>query len=237
MPSFNTHLSPLVTALALLVCNTAALGVETTKQAIAVEAFHSIVLTTAGDLHVIEGASDALVIEAEPSVIDRLRARVSAGVLYLESAGEPIFTDQPIRFHVTARRVSRVEGRSAGRITLAGLTGPSFVLDVSGAHHVSGTQMRTDALEVNLRGSGKVALEGSVQRQTIVIAGSGAYLSPHLPSGEATVNITGSGNAVVSVARQLHAALSGSGGVRFLGSPVVHAQISGAGSVKPMPQL
>ena len=206
---------------------------ETIQQSILVSNFQSISIKIAGDLHVTQAASATLVIEAEPRVVSQLRPRVLGGVLYLETTGEPIITQEPIRFYVTVPSLTAIEASGASTIAVDGLTASSFELDLRGAHDFTATHVRTGTLDIRLRGSGKAALEGSTRKQTIAISGSADYVCPRLASEETSVTIAGSGDALVGVTRHLHASLSGSGDVQYLGNPIIESKLSGSGKVKP----
>lgn len=205
---------------------------ETVRQSFPVSSFHSISIKIAGDLHVVQSASVSLMIEAEPHVVAQLRPRVRADSLYLETSGEPVITQQPIRFYVTAPSLNAIEGHGAGSIAIDGLTTPSFALKLLGAYTASAKRVHVGALEVRLHGSGTVALEGSALKQKVAIAGATDYLSPRLSSEDASITIAGSGDALVSVARHLRASISGSGDIRFYGTPTVMSELSGSGVVR-----
>ncbi len=64
------------------------------------------------------------------------------------------------------------------------------------------------------------------------IAGSGDVHGFDLTAGNATVTISGSGDAKVNVTRALSIQIRGSGDVHYKGNPTVSKQVSGSGDVK-----
>ena len=82
-----------------------------------------------------------------------------------------------------------------------------------------------------ITGSGNIKLEGLGDELDIRITGSGDVAAFNLDVVRARVEITGSGNAEVSVEDELDVKISGSGDVRYKGNPSLDVNISGSGRV------
>jgi hypothetical protein len=100
-----------------------------------------------------------------------------------------------------------------------------------GSGSITGT-VDSDDLDAALSGIGSIALRGRAERQAVRLSGSGNYRGDGLASIRASVAISGIGEARVRVAEALDASISGSGTVRYAGTPIVTTHITGIGSVE-----
>lgn len=84
-----------------------------------------------------------------------------------------------------------------------------------------------------LSGSGKVLAAGRANLVKASISGSGKLLAQDLVADRCEVNITGSGDVEINVKRELDARITGSGSVRYKGSPNhVNNHSSGSGKIR-----
>jgi hypothetical protein len=70
---------------------------------------------------------------------------------------------------------------------------------------------------------------GRVVSQRIAISGSGKYRGSDLESSDCEVDVAGSGAVVVRVSDLLDVEITGSGDVRYYGTPEVVESITGSG--------
>lgn len=95
------------------------------------------------------------------------------------------------------------------------------------ANSISGTA------KFGLSGSGKVLAAGKAQLVKANVSGSGKVLAKDLVADRCEVNITGSGDVEINVKNELDARITGSGNVRYMGSPNhVNNHSSGSGKIK-----
>jgi len=88
-----------------------------------------------------------------------------------------------------------------------------------------------DDLEARISGSGDIFLEGQGDDLDLVISGSGEFNAFNYFVEDASVRISGSGEAEVNVEERLDVLISGSGNVLFRGNPLLDIRISGSGQV------
>jgi hypothetical protein len=69
-------------------------------------------------------------------------------------------------------------------------------------------------------------------RQEVSIAGSGKYKGGNLKSKAATIDIAGSGDAVVAASETLDIKVAGSGSIKYIGEPKITQSIAGSGSIQ-----
>jgi hypothetical protein len=88
-------------------------------------------------------------------------------------------------------------------------------------------------LAVVLAGSGNVETQGTAAVQDVLVEGSGDYDGSSLDSRQATVTVSGSGDADVRVTGELTAVVTGSGDIEYTGGAQVTSTVQGSGQVVP----
>ena len=175
-----------------------------------VTGFNKIELVETGEVTIAQGKMESVTIEADNNVLPALTSDVVDGTLKLgHKPGTTVVTRNPVRY----------------RVTVAELTG----INLSGAGSVTGGDLRVDELEVDISGSGIINLDGSVDTQHIWLSGSGRYQATDLASQVATAELSGSGDVILTVDRELTVNISGVGTVSYAGNASVDKSISGVG--------
>jgi hypothetical protein len=133
------------------------------------------------------------------------QSRVQKGVLYLGGHGN---------FDVEVRRLKKIE--------------------IAGAGNVQAKDLDLDRLDIILSGAGNLTLAGTAREQVITLSGCGDCDAAALLGRKATVNLTGTGTAVVHVTESLKANIPGAGAVEFVGKPArLEQSVTGIGRVRP----
>jgi hypothetical protein len=104
-------------------------------------------------------------------------------------------------------------------------------VSVSGSGNVVAEGVDSPELSVDISGSGRVSPAGATDELSVATSGSGQYCGDYLVVAAATVEVSGSGTAVVNAADTLDFDISGSGRVEYIGSPTVTESISGSGDI------
>lgn len=203
----------------------------------AVQGFDRVALHGWGDIRLVQGEEEGLVIEAEPEVIERIKSVVVEGRLELgpRSWQDGIFlgtlSNRKILYHLSMKNVHGVSISGSGQLDSQRIVTDRLALGVSGAGKVEVGALETESLEMTISGSGKVQMGGKAQHQEIRISGHGTIETQTLDSQEAAVHISGSGEVALKAEKRLDVHISGSGRVQYLGSPEVHQHITGMGRV------
>ena len=178
-----------------------------------VSGFTKIDLSGAGDVIIEQNGTEALTIEAEDNLIPKLTSEVVNGTLRLgEKSNLTIHLTKPVTYRVSMKDISGLMISGSGTVTASTITAPSLAVDLSG--------------------SGKITVGGTVEQQDLKISGSGEYQAKDLQTKIASVEISGSGNATVTVNDKLDAQISGSGQLTYYGNPPqVTQEVSGSGRV------
>ena len=96
------------------------------------------------------------------------------------------------------------------------------------ANFPASTQMLTE-----LNGSGSIELTGMCSALDAHVKGSGEIKAGDLIAADATTRITGSGDITVRTTGHLEVSITGSGDVRYAGTPAaISRNITGSGEVK-----
>lgn len=165
------------------------------------------------DVEVTSGATQSVTVTADDNLIERLTTRVEDGVL------------------VIGTKSGNYDFKCGPRIQVActSLEGVSIL----GSSDLRASAIDADAFQVAIHGSGAAHLAGKAKRLDVSVSGSGDVRAFDLAVDDVTVSMSGSGSAHVRAAARISAAVSGSGDVRYRGTPKdVQRSISGSGTIE-----
>ena len=186
-----------------------------------------------GSLHIEQGDSESLRIEAEDNLIPHLQIAVKGNTLEIRTEpGVDLQPTEPVNFYLTVTDLDSIGVSGSGNVEARSLETNSLSVSVSGSGDVEIGSLDASDLSVRISGSGDVTISGEVNEQDVTISGSGTYKAGELDSSDANVHASGSGSATVQVSDYLDATVSGSGSVRYTGSPTVESSTSGSGSIQ-----
>ena len=107
---------------------------------------------------------------------------------------------------------------------------PTFDSHVSGSGMIDGT-VECDHYSAVITGSGRITVSGKSDDASITVTGSGDFRGNDFNTGNATIAVTGSGNAHIGVTDHIKARISGSGNVYYRGEPQIDSSVSGSGRI------
>lgn len=190
-------------------------------------------LSTIGDLTVVLGDEEKLVIEAEENLIEYLVSDVRSGTLHIsQQEGIEIRPTQPVRYTLTVPTLDGLSVNSLGNIQAPVLKSEDFEIQINSTGNIRLAGLSTERLEVTISSSGDVQIEGGeVQDSFIRISSLGNYLARDLASQTAEVRINSSGDATLRVAQSLKANLTSSGNLYYYGNPTLDVKTSSSGRV------
>ncbi len=121
---------------------------------------------------------------------------------------------------------------SDGRIKVT-VTSPEVGdISASGSNDIDADGLTGDKLMISLNGSNHVEMTGNVSTMTVEMSGSNHLSAQRLIADNASVRVSGSGNADVDVRQQIVADISGSGSIAVYGNPKQrNTQVNGAGTI------
>jgi hypothetical protein len=193
---------------------------------------HAISLGTLASVHVQQGSGEWLRVEGEDNIVAQLRTRVRGGVLEVDAEpGVRLRPTRPLRVVVGVRDVSALHVSGSGSIVADDLLAEHLSLRLTSSGGIDLANLDAYVLAVTHSGSGTIHADGIADEQDVQIGGSGRYAARYLQSFDARVRVGGSGEATVRVRDRLRAVVSGSGRIRYHGSPWVERTVTGSGDV------
>ena len=158
-------------------------------------------------VHLRGGDGNELLLRGAPDVISHVELRGNRLLLDCRSGASP-------SIEVT------LPGKAFRRISIAG----SAKLDMENVDQPE--------LAINISGSGSVRGQGSVDRLSIKVSGSGDAKLADLAMKQLTLKISGSGNVEAGPKDEADISISGSGNIRLLAQPPqLRTHISGSGRI------
>ena len=201
--------------------------------------FNRVELAGSGEVVITQGAGESLAVEAEDNLLSHIGTEVRGHTLYLGiHDGLPdvvVLPTRPIIYHVSMKSVAGLTLSGSGDIRAAHVESDQLDLNLTGSGNVLVDSLNAARVTSRITGSGNCRLGGGlVQSQAVDIGGSGSYTSENLQSAAGTVTITGSGEAVLRVQETLEARITGSGSVRYYGTPQVTEHVTGSGTIQAL---
>lgn len=194
------------------------------------------------------------VLEAESNLIDLVEVSQSSdGNVTVDMKPHTSFSlRKPMTLRIPAIEGGRIEINGSGDVSQTGrtLTGESFDIHISGSGDIkismetqrlslavdgSGDMdlsVKVDEANVRSNGSGDITISGLVQDLDVSLSGSGSFRGFDFSAQEASVDISGSGDANVFVTGKLTGSINGSGDITYDGDPdSVSISDNGSGEV------
>lgn len=200
----------------------------------AVAGFNRVDLAGYGELIIVIGAEENLVLEGDDNLLPYIETEVKGGTLRIGiREGTNIDPRAELRYYLSVTSLEQLEVSGLGSVDVPELETDSFRVSISGSGDVNLAGLQAEELVAELSGLGNLTVAaGAVERLRVQVSGSGNVEAPDLTSREAEVEISGLGSARVHVTENLEAEISGSGTVRYSGNPQVSSRVTGLGSIE-----
>lgn len=203
-----------------------------------VSGFTRLALGSIGELTLVQGEDESLVIEAEDNILPLITSVVRDDTLFigLDEAGlNRVIPTKDIKYTLTMKEITGLEVSGAADITTQTVTSGELEIESSGAGTMKIGNLTANQLKVEVSGAGNVEIEsGVVPVQEIHLSGAGSYDSSGVESREAKVDISGAGSATMWVKEKMEVEMSGAGNLEYYGTPEMVANVSGAGKMKSL---
>lgn len=199
-----------------------------------VSKFHSVRLTGPMNVQLIQGADNALEIEAEENIIPYIETNVDEGKLTIKyKDGVHINNREDITVRVTLPQLQGADITGSGDITSeTKLTGSDEIeLAITGSGNMN-LELDAPSVEAKITGSGDIFLSGQTRDIECTSTGSGKIDATALKAENAVVKTLGSGEVHVFASIKLDATVNGSGDITYKGGASVNSKIHGSGTVK-----
>ena len=193
------------------------------------------------DVTLTQGSTESVKVEAPEEVISKITTEVVNGVLKIYNKdhnnifhwGDVFGHHKKILVYVTIKDVNSIVVSGSGDVTFrGGIHADKMTLRVSGSGDVNGV-LEVKTLETSISGSGDIKISGHAQTSAVRVSGSGDYSAHGLITNDTAVHVSGSGDASIYASDKVDASVSGSGDIRYSGSPKsVSKSKSGSGDIE-----
>ncbi|MBR9989041.1 MAG: DUF2807 domain-containing protein [Gemmatimonadetes bacterium] len=187
---------------------------------------------TEAEVEIIHGFTDRVFIHAEENLLPYLRTRVQNGTLRIYTDDVTLRPRYPIVVEVDIVTLRRVESSGRGFMRAQLIDATRLEVSSSGTGDIDLPGLQADSLIVLHSGTGDVTAAGQVDRLRLDMSAAGRVDTRDLEAFDADVTISGSGSGTIRVRDSLKATLSGSGWLRYFGSPEVEQHVTGTGRVE-----
>ena len=196
--------------------------------------FNAVKTSGSIDIEISSGDAYSVSVENDDNILQYVVTEVHDGTLNVHYKDGYSIMDDHAKVYVTAPSLDKLSVSGSGDITSQGMLKNSrqIEMNVSGSGNIK-AQVDAPVINISVGGSGDISLTGHTKDFTCGVSGSGDVNCGGLESENATVKVSGSGNAHVFASVHLSATVSGSGDVYYRGnppSPEIHT--SGSGSVQ-----
>jgi len=227
----------LLTSLAVLIGAQTALAQDRVRESRTVAAFTEVGFSVPGTVHLRQGDTHSVAVEAPQRVLDHLETTVEDDRPKIRDESnffESMFDGsiEAVDVYVTVPTIETVS--LAGSGTVVGETpieNPSLSLENAGSGTID-LEASTSDLQIGIAGSGTLRLRGTADDVEVKIAGSGTVRALDLTTKTADVQVTGSGDTRLHATEELAVKIMGSGDVVYRGSPSIDTSILGSGEVR-----
>ncbi|MGF1583716.1 MAG: head GIN domain-containing protein [Bacteroidales bacterium] len=224
-----------VASLCLLITGSAFVYGQLPSEERKVPSFTGIGIAVAGEVFLVQGPTQKLVVEGSERVLSDLITEVRGNKLTVRLPNRWNFRrNDELRIYITMPEINEISLSGSARLTAESpIEADRMSVAISGSGRVEIDDFEASQLDVSISGSGRLNLGGSrgVGDSRIAISGSGRYESSTMPSEKVSATISGSGSCRVYALSDLNVRISGSGNVIYTGQPLIDARISGSGKV------
>ncbi len=196
--------------------------------------FHGVKSGGSIDIEIKSGDTYSVSVEDDDNLLPYIITEVNDGVLNVYYKSNTSINEDHAKVYVTAPSLDKIVASGSADITASDILKNTKNIDmnVSGSGSIKG-QVDAPAVNISVFGSGNIDLTGRTKNFSGKVSGSGDLNCGKLQSENASVIVSGSGNAHVFASVHLSATVSGSGDVYYGGnptSPEIHT--SGSGTVQ-----
>ena len=201
-----------------------------------VNGFTAVDLKYPAQVTITQGANESLTITADDNLLPQLNTTVTGSVLTIENSesnwAQRVNATHTVQVNITVKNLSELRLSGAGSITANSLEAGDLRVSASGTGNVTLANINVTNLDLSLSGTGKITASGTAQSTTLHLSGVGSFDGADLATQNMDATVSGVGSATVWVKSALTADISGTGSIRYYGSPAsIDRHVSGVGSI------
>lgn len=200
--------------------------------------FSRILVAGLGNVFIEQGTKEGLRIETDENLLPYIKTEVVDGALRIEQKTSGLMQNlkpsKDINYFISVQNISEVALAGRGKIASQNeLKSEKLEVNVSGSGKVD-LVLNVQTLISSISGSSQFTLKGTAQLQEIQVSGSALYDAQELVTKGTNINLSGYGKLTVNAEDRLDVQLTGNGTVYYLGKPELVQQITGNGKIEPV---
>jgi len=173
------------------------------------ENFQAIAVEHNYTLQIESGKPQKVTVEAPANLLGQIETSVQGGTLKITNAkGIHFRSSSPLKISISVPVLNRLEASGASNLTLNGISGPAFSMQLDGGH------------QVRVRG-------GELEKLTIKAAGAANIETFMLRAQSVDLQVSGAAAVRVRAEKQLNVDASGACKVEYTGNPQITQKLSG----------
>lgn len=227
---------PGLLALAALAAGPARAADDLIVQARQLEAFQAVTLRAPVDLVLRQSGREAVEVRAPAAAQPLIQTRVVDGrhgrtleIALTRDARLP--AGLPVVVTVDLARLRSLSVDGAGDVSGSQLKTDQLDVAIAGSGDIALKDLQAEALTLSISGSGDITVDGRAGQLSARISGSGDIDAGALAAEDVSVRIAGSGDVEVQAARTLNVWIAGSGDVSYRGNPALTRSVAGSGTI------
>ena len=184
------------------------------------------------------GDKEKVEITADDNLLPQLATHVDSGKLTIKSLETDwkaaVNPSKPIKIAITYNALNEITlSAPVGDLQVNNLHTSTLRLVLSGGAQIKLNGIQVDLLDSELSGAGDIQASGTADQIKLILSGLGNFNAADLKSNQATIELSGMGNATVQAEQELTATITGAGSITYFGNPRIVQNVKGAGSIKP----
>jgi len=198
--------------------------------------FNAIRLSASYDVYITQGTTESVKVDGTDDEREHLVTEVKNGVLNIynkqHSGWNLDWGSKKTIVYVSVKDINSISVSGSGDVYFkGGISTNAMKIQVTGSGDVTG-KFNVKTLEVGISGSGDVRLTGRADDCSARVSGSGDYSARDLVTVNTAIRVSGSGDATINVNNKVDAAVSGSGDIGYTGAAKqVATSKSGSGDI------
>ena len=197
--------------------------------------FTGFISSISADIYIKQAASFKVTVEGQKNILDLLKTDVKNGSLKIAfEKGYSMRYREPLKIYVEAPNFASLGMSGSGNVVSENtLSGEKLDIDISGSGDFDLSDIQFKSVDFGVSGSGDVKIGGSAESINLEISGSGNIKANNLKTQKALCRVSGSGDISCNVKQSLEAYVSGSGDIKYSGSPSsVKTRVTGSGDIE-----
>lgn len=201
-----------------LVLAAACTQAQTQTETRTVSGFTGIKAGGAFEIILTQGPSDAVKIEADQKMLNKIRTEVNDNVLSIYTDGRTEI-NSPVRIFVTVKELQKIDVGGACKLTGESIfASDKIVLNTSGAARIE-LKVKTSELDITAAGAGTIDLAGAASSLKANLSGATSLRAFELEASTVSVEASGASSAKVKAGNEITAEASGASSINYKGEP------------------